>query len=167
MKVSISRICADSSIKMLSNWNSNQNACIQKRNQHNRMTFILTFIPFIKQKHVTSYKIYDTHVQVYLAIIIQTAQYIFTSVSVDVCTTRHSTLNPIDTRSLLLRAAWVHVIAMILASLINRYSAWSDPLLNNSKARNSCQWIEDSACMLDNLRKATDINKLWEFFMKH
>lgn len=44
------------------------------------MTFILTFIPFIKQKHVTSYKIYDTHVQVYLAIIIQTAQYIFTSV---------------------------------------------------------------------------------------
>lgn len=64
MKVSISRICADSSIKMLSNWNSNQNARIQKRNQHNRMTFILTFIPFIKQKHVTSYKIYDTHVQV-------------------------------------------------------------------------------------------------------
>lgn len=131
---------------------------------------ILTFIPFIKQRHglVTSNKIYNTYVQVYLSIIIQTAQCILTSVSKDVCRTRHSTLNPIETRSLLFRAAWVHVIAMILASLINRYSARSDPLLNSSKARNSCYLAKDSACMLNDLRTATNINKIaWIFLIAY
>lgn len=140
----------------------------QKLTQENDIYIcILTFIPFIKQRHglVTSNKIYNTYVQVYLSIIIQTAQCILTSVSKDVCRTRHSTLNPIETRSLLFRAAWVHVIAMILASLINRYSARSDPLLNSSKARNSCYLAKDSACMLNDLRTATNINKIaWLFF---
>lgn len=140
----------------------------QKLTQENDIYIcILTFIPFIKQRHglVTSNKIYNTYVQVYLSIIIQTAQCILTSVSKDVCRTRHSTLNPIETRSLLFRAAWVHVIAMILASLINRYSARSDPLLNSSKARNSCYLAKDSACMLNDLRTATNINKIARIFL--
>lgn len=138
--------------------------------EHDIYICILTFIPFIKQRHglVTSNKIYNTYVQVYLSIIIQTAQCILTSVSKDVCRTRHSTLNPIETRSLLFRAAWVHVIAMILASLINRYSARSDPLLNSSKARNSCYLAKDSACMLNDLRTATNINKIaWIFLIAY
>lgn len=143
----------------------------QKLTQENDIYIcILTFIPFIKQRHglVTSNKIYNTYVQVYLSIIIQTAQCILTSVSKDVCRTRHSTLNPIETRSLLFRAAWVHVIAMILASLINRYSARSDPLLNSSKARNSCYLAKDSACMLNDLRTATNINKIaWIFLIAY
>lgn len=143
----------------------------QKLTQENDIYIcILTFIPFIKQRHglVTSDKIYNTYVQVYLSIIIQTAQCILTSVSKDVCRTRHSTLNPIETRSLLFRAAWVHVIAMILASLINRYSARSDPLLNSSKARNSCYLAKDSACMLNDLRTATNINKIaWIFLIAY
>lgn len=143
----------------------------QKLTQENDIFIcILTFIPFIKQRHglVTSNKIYNTYVQVYLSIIIQTAQCILTSVSKDVCRTRHSTLNPIETRSLLFRAAWVHVIAMILASLINRYSARSDPLLNSSKARNSCYLAKDSACMLNDLRTATNINKIaWIFLIAY
>lgn len=136
----------------------------EKQTQENDIYIcILTFIPFTCIKHIqlSSNKIYNTYVQVYLAIKIQTGQYIFTIVSsIDVCRTRHSTLNPIDTRSLLLRAAWVHVIAIILASLINRYSARSDPLLNSSKARNSCYLAKDSACMLNDLRTATNINKI-------
>lgn len=143
----------------------------QKLTQENDIYIcILTFIPFIKQRHglVTSNKIYNTYVQVYLSIIIQTAQCILTSVSKDVCRTRHSTLNPIETRSLLFRAAWVHVIAMILASLINRYSARSDPLLNSSKARNSCYLAKDSACMLNDLRTATNVNKIaWIFLIAY
>lgn len=143
----------------------------QKLTQENDIYIcILTFIPFIKQRHglVTSNKIYNTYVQVYLSIIIQTAQCILTSVSKDICRTRHSTLNPIETRSLLFRAAWVHVIAMILASLINRYSARSDPLLNSSKARNSCYLAKDSACMLNDLRTATNINKIaWIFLIAY
>lgn len=143
----------------------------QKLTQENDIYIcILTFIPFLKQRHglVTSNKIYNTYVQVYLSIIIQTAQCILTSVSKDVCRTRHSTLNPIETRSLLFRAAWVHVIAMILASLINRYSARSDPLLNSSKARNSCYLAKDSACMLNDLRTATNINKIaWIFLIAY
>lgn len=143
----------------------------QKLTQENDIYIcILTFIPFIKQRHglVTSNKIYNTYVQVYLSIIIETAQCILTSVSKDVCRTRHSTLNPIETRSLLFRAAWVHVIAMILASLINRYSARSDPLLNSSKARNSCYLAKDSACMLNDLRTATNINKIaWIFLIAY
>lgn len=143
----------------------------QKLTQENDIYIcILTFIPFIKQRHglVTSNKIYNTYVQVYQSIIIQTAQCILTSVSKDVCRTRHSTLNPIETRSLLFRAAWVHVIAMILASLINRYSARSDPLLNSSKARNSCYLAKDSACMLNDLRTATNINKIaWIFLIAY
>lgn len=143
----------------------------QKLTQENDIYIcILTFIPFIKQRHglVTSNKIYNTYVQVNLSIIIQTAQCILTSVSKDVCRTRHSTLNPIETRSLLFRAAWVHVIAMILASLINRYSARSDPLLNSSKARNSCYLAKDSACMLNDLRTATNIKKIaWIFLIAY
>lgn len=143
----------------------------QKLTQENDIYIcILTFIPFIKQRHglVTSNKIYNTYVQVYLSIIIQTAQCILTSVSKDISRTRHSTLNPIETRSLLFRAAWVHVIAMILASLINRYSARSDPLLNSSKARNSCYLAKDSACMLNDLRTATNINKIaWIFLIAY
>lgn len=143
----------------------------QKLTQENDIYIcIFTFIPFIKQRHglVTSDKIYNTYVQVYLSIIIQTAQCILTSVSKDVSRTRHSTLNPIETRSLLFRAAWVHVIAMILASLINRYSARSDPLLNSSKARNSCYLAKDSACMLNDLRTATNINKIaWIFLIAY
>lgn len=143
----------------------------EKQTQENDIYIcILTFIPFLKQRHglVTSNKIYNTYVQVNLSIIIQTAQCILTSVSKDVCRTRHSTLNPIETRSLLFRAAWVHVIAMILASLINRYSARSDPLLNSSKARNSCYLAKDSACMLNDLRTATNINKIaWIFLIAY
>lgn len=130
----------------------------EKQTQKNDIYIcILTFIPFTCIKHIqlSSNKIYNTYVQVYLAIKIQTGQYIFTIVSsIDVCRTRHSTLNPIDTRSLLLRAAWVHVIAIILASLINRYSARSDPLLNSSKARNSCYLAKDSACMLSDFKNS-------------
>lgn len=143
----------------------------EKQTQENDIYIcILTFIPFTCIKHIqlSSNKIYNTYVQVYLSIIIQTAQCILTSVSKDVCRTRHSTLNPIETRSLLFRAAWVHVIAMILASLINRYSARSDPLLNSSKARNSCYLAKDSACMLNDLRTATNINKIaWIFLIAY
>lgn len=50
---------------------------------------------------------------------------------------RTPTLNPSSTRSWRLRAAWVQVIAMILASFTRRYLDRSRPLRSSSKARNS------------------------------
>ena len=47
-----------------------------------------------------------------------------------------SYLKPMSTKSFLFRAAWVHVIAMILASLVTRYFVRSTPFLSSSNALN-------------------------------
>ena len=52
-----------------------------------------------------------------------------------------SYLKPASTRSFRLRAACVHVIAIIFASLTHKYLVLSSPDLSNSNALNSSSWV--------------------------
>ncbi len=65
---------------------------------------------------------------------------------------------PKSTKSCRFRAAWVQVMAMILASITSRYFDLSKPLRSNSKARNSSSWANILSIYLRKRKFNSELN---------